>query len=48
MKYVAPCYYRKSCGYDLCFHEDCPEYKPKKRGEPYYGDEEETEEAKAK
>jgi hypothetical protein len=41
MKYIKdspPCVYKKSCGYEVCMKEDCPDYKPKKRGEPYYGE----------
>jgi hypothetical protein len=40
-----PCIYKKSCGLDevillgLCGKGSCPDYKPKKRGEPYYGEE---------
>ena len=43
MKYVKttpPCVFKKSCGYDFCMRENCPDYKPKKRGQPYYGEEE--------
>jgi hypothetical protein len=41
-----PCIYKKSCGngdailLKLCGEGSCPEYKPKKRGEPYFGEEE--------
>lgn len=32
-----PCYYKYSCGYDFCMHDQCQEYREKKRGEVYYG-----------
>lgn len=34
-----PCVYKKSCGYEVCMMSDCGENKPKKRGEPFYGEE---------
>jgi len=38
MKVYPNCIYKKSCGYEVCLKEDCPEYKPKKRGESYFGE----------
>lgn len=32
-----PCHYKYSCGHEVCMMTDCPDYKPKKRGEPYFG-----------
>lgn len=37
IKTPPPCVYKKSCGYEICLKEECPEYTAKKRGEPYFG-----------
>ena len=34
-----PCVYKKSCGYDVCMKDACPDYRAKKRGEPFFGEE---------
>lgn len=34
-----PCKYKKSCGWEVCLDEDCPEFVAKKRGEPFVGEE---------
>ena len=34
-----PCVYKKSCGYDVCMMDTCPDYRAKKRGEPFFGEE---------
>lgn len=40
-----PCIYKHSCAIEVCMMEDCPEYKAKKRGEPYFGEEKTTQPA---
>ena len=43
MKYVKttpPCVFKESCGNEICMRENCPDYKPKKSNQPYYGEEE--------
>jgi hypothetical protein len=37
---IAPCYYKKTCGFEYCNLDECPYYRAKKKGEKYYTGEE--------
>lgn len=40
IKDCVPCIYKKSCGWEICMKDACPEYVPKKRGQKFYGEDE--------